>query len=258
VNLAEILSIEQLSDDVYEAVPPGDQLLYGGCSVALALAAAAKTVPEGMSPKSVRSSFLRAGRWGTSTMLEVDRWSDGRSFATRHVSVLQEGRVIAAVTVLFHVPGVSADWQAASCGDVPPPESSFPTPLALPDPCFELRTVNPPPVTPISGSTHPYWARATAPVGDGPMSRAASLAFMSDYLVVFSMHLTGLDLGESPMIRTLTHDLWFHRPFAGDDWLLYLADPVTMSEGRGLIRGSVYTRDRQLAASFAQEVVLQV
>jgi acyl-CoA thioesterase-2 len=257
VNLTEILAIEDRSDDRFEALPPGDQTFYGGCSAALALAAAARTVPEIMVPKSVSSSFLKAGRWGVPTSLEVDRLSDGRSVAARQISVLQEERVLATVTAMFHVPGEGVDWQVSSPGVTSSPEDGHPTPLALPAPCFEVRTVNQPPALPISGSTHPYWARPTGPIPDDDASRAVALAFMSDYLVVFSVHLAGIDLGERPMIRTLTHDLWFHRRVPLSDWLLFDADPVSMSEGRGFVRGSITTRDGTLVASYAQEVMFQ-
>ena len=40
------------------------------------------------------------------------------------------------------------------------------------------------------------------------------------------------------------------------DWLLFDADPTTVSAGRGFSPGTVHARDGSLVASFAQEVII--
>ena len=59
-------------------------------------------------------------------------------------------------------------------------------------------------------------------------------------------------------MASLDHALWFHRPFRADDYLLYSLDSPNASGGRGLSRGSFYTRDGALVASTAQESLLRV
>ena len=256
MELAKILSLERRADDAFEAMPPGDGPLYGGCSAALALAAAARTLSPGFEPKSLHAAFLRAGRWGEPTSLEVERLSEGRNFASRLVSVRQQGRLVASVMASFHVPAPGLDWQGAERGDLPPVELSHPAVLALPDPSFELRCVSEPPDSPTSGSTHPFWSRAATPIGDEALAHALALAYMSDYLVVFALHRTATELPQPESMRTLTHDLWFHRRASADEWLYFDADALSMSEGRGLLSGSITRPDGLLAASYVQEVVI--
>ena len=57
--------------------------LYGGQIFGQALRAAAATVPNELSPHSLRAYFIRRGDDHDPVRYEVDRISDGRSFATR-------------------------------------------------------------------------------------------------------------------------------------------------------------------------------
>ena len=43
-----------------------------------------------------------------------------------------------------------------------------------------------------------------------------------------------------------------------DDWLLYVMDSPSAGGGRGLSRGSVFSRDGRLVASMAQEGMVRV
>jgi acyl-CoA thioesterase II len=52
--------------------------------------------------------------------------------------------------------------------------------------------------------------------------------------------------------------MWFHRPNALKDWLLYSQDSPNGSGGRGFTRGSFYTRAGELVASVAQEGLVRV
>jgi acyl-CoA thioesterase-2 len=257
MSLSSLVQLTELEHDRFEVLPPGEQPLFGGCSIALGVAAAIRSAPASMVPKSLHACFPRAGRWGAKTELSVERVATGRSTAQREVRVTQGDRPVATLTVVFHEPGVGPDWQAESARAAVPAEECVETPSALPDPYFELRTVNQPPASVLSGASHPFWARPLSQRGEEPVDPSVAMAFISDYLVVFSMHLSGIELGEAPTIRTLTHDLWFHRAVDSVDWLLYSAEPTTMSSGRGLARGAVSDRDGRLVASFVQEVVLQ-
>ena len=58
-------------------------------------------------------------------------------------------------------------------------------------------------------------------------------------------------------IASLDHAMWFHRPFAMDDWLLYAQDSPSASGARGLTRGSLFSRSGDLIASVAQEGLIR-
>jgi acyl-CoA thioesterase-2 len=57
---------------------------------------------------------------------------------------------------------------------------------------------------------------------------------------------------------SLDHAMWFHRPCDFNDWLLFDQDCPSTSQGRGFIRGEMYTRDGKLVASVAQECLMRV
>jgi acyl-CoA thioesterase II len=106
-------------------------------------------------------------------------------------------------------------------------------------------------------SVHPYWARSADPIGDDKVAHCAALSFMSDYMVVHSMHDAGAVIPSRATIRTVTHTVWFHREVDAETWLLFGADPVSVTGGRGVAMGAVYSETATLVASFAQEVVIQ-
>ena len=257
MGLRETLAVRRLSEDVYAAMPDGSGFLFGGYSVALALIAANETVRPDMVPKSLHACFLRPGRWGSEVVLKVQRWSDGRSFATREVTLSQEDRAIAAVVASFHLPGEGDDWQASQCPDVPMPEVLSSAKVFLPEQAIEVRPVNGSSGESLQESLHPYWARPTDPIGVDQAAHCAALTFMSDYMVILSMFEAGPTVPVTATIRTVTHSVWFHRDADAEGWLLFGSDPLSITSGRGFATGSVYSRTAALVASFAQEVNVQ-
>jgi acyl-CoA thioesterase-2 len=102
--------------------------------------------------------------------------------------------------------------------------------------------------------------RAIAPLPDDPVVHRALLAYASDHgLLRAAMLPHGLSF-MSGRVRpaSLDHAMWFHRDFRMDDWLLYMIDSPSAGGGRGLSRGSVFTRDGRLVASTAQEGMIRV
>ena len=94
------------------------------------------------------------------------------------------------------------------------------------------------------------------PLGEDPIVHSAALAFMSDYLVTFSLLASGAPIADPTAIRTVDHSVWFHRPVAADDWLRFSSDPMSIAAGKGLANGSVHDRQGTRVASFTQEVFL--
>src|ERR1700722_8288762 len=133
MSLREMLAVGRSSDDVSMATPPGAGFLFGGYSLALALVAAAETVEAPMVPKSLHAWFLRPGQWGSEMTFSVQRWSDGRSFSTRHVTLNQGGRAIGEMATSFHVPGEGGDWYASPSSRVAASEDLTPARVRLPE-----------------------------------------------------------------------------------------------------------------------------
>ncbi|EXJ69746.1 uncharacterized protein A1O5_06817 [Cladophialophora psammophila CBS 110553] len=70
--------------------PPGAKGIYGGICIAQSLQAAQATVPLSFFVHSLHGQFVLAGRADEQLVYQVSRVSDGKSFATRTVKVVQQ------------------------------------------------------------------------------------------------------------------------------------------------------------------------
>ena len=88
--------------------------------------------------------------------------------------------------------------------------------------------------------------------GCGPMVPCLMIAGFT------SLFAHGLSVFSSKVqVASLDHSMWFHRPYAMDDWMLYAQDSPNASGARGLNRGGLYTRNGMLIASVAQEGLIR-
>ena len=58
-------------------------------------------------------------------------------------------------------------------------------------------------------------------------------------------------------MASLDHAMWFHRPFRADEWLLYVQDTPSASDGRGIARGLFFTEAGDLVVSVVQEGLIR-
>jgi len=104
------------------------------------------------------------------------------------------------------------------------------------------------------------WMRAKAPIGDDVRFQQCALAYASDMAFMESaLRPHGL-IWTTPGLQaaSLDHAMWFHHPFNFNDWTLFSQDSPSASQGRGLVRGQMFTRDGKLVASVAQECLMRV
>jgi len=233
--------------------PPGEGFLFGGLTMSLALAAAARTVRPGFAPRSLHTTFVRAGAFGKPLHVHVTTVGNGRTVATRQATVTQDGRTLATSAAAFHrepAGGTTGAWQREGPSDVPRPDELEPSPVWPPlDGFVEVRHVHREARGAVRG--HPYWARARHDLGADPVAHACAVTFVSDYVVIMTMH----DGGDAPRpggIRTLDHALWFHRPARADDWLLYDAEGLAVAATHGVAEGSVVSPAGERVATFVQ------
>ncbi|MEU8803590.1 acyl-CoA thioesterase domain-containing protein [Spirillospora sp. NPDC048819] len=259
LELTRMFDLTPLGEDSFLATSPsvGRPRLFGGQVAGQSLRAACLTA-GGRPPHSLHAYFIRPGTPDEPLTFDVSRTRDGRSFSTRHVTASQGGKPILELIASFHDPEDGFDWQADPPSGTPGPEG-LPG-LALPSffrhPVgFDVRVVDPPGEGewPIS---HPFWIRASAPVGDDPALHACLAAYLSDMGVVSSARAPGSPRRLVTAV-TLDHAMWFHRPPRVDQWLLYSVDPVTNHGARGLARGTLHTADGTLLVSVAQEALLR-
>jgi acyl-CoA thioesterase II len=253
--IAQLLDFER-RDDVFVAPNPDSgpgRRLFGGLIAAQALAAAGATVDAQKLPQSLHLYFVRGGEYGVDVELRVERTRDGRSFDTRRVTAVQHGKTILEMIASFHRPEPDADWQPASPSalefDAAVPKVSS---LGFAD-RFEIR------VTRGDDSVFavpPFWIRTREVIEADPLTRAATLTYMSDFGPVPVARPPGMSLDEEGHhAASLDHAVWFHRPFWPHEWHRYEIRPLTNADSRGLVVGALYDRAGALVASTSQEAL---
>jgi acyl-CoA thioesterase-2 len=193
--------------------------------------------------------------------MRVDRIRDGRSFTTRNVLAIQGDETIFSMSASFHHQEEGEEYQLPMADDVPDPEET-PPPAFMPRPMggMDFREVGPTPMAPDGTyrSTRRVWMRATDELPDDPDVHASVIAFLSDMGVVMAARPPhhGQDW-RNMMGASLDHALWFHRRIRADEWLLYDLHSLSTSNARGLVRGTMHTRDGVLGVSVTQEALIR-
>jgi acyl-CoA thioesterase II len=277
-SLLELLDLERLELNLFRGQNRdiGSGRLFGGQVLAQALVAAGRTV-EGRAAHSLHGYFMLPGSVETPVVYQVDRIRDGKSFTTRRVLAIQEGREIFTMVCSFQLPEGGIEHGAALPA-VPQPEE-LPRELDLvramadriPAPLREIYTQDRPidfrpiaPVDPFAPEKRPpvkhTWFRAEGAMPEEPILHQAVLAYASDYGLLGTALLPhGLSfLMRGVQAASLDHAVWFHRPFRVDDWLLYAMDAPASAGARAFTRGSIFTRDGRLVASTAQEGLIRL
>jgi len=279
-DLVELLTPAQVKDDLFrgETQDLGFKALFGGQVMGQSLAAALQTLPEGdWHAHSFHVYFMLAGTVTDHLEFEVDRLRDGRSFCTRQVKAMQNGRAILTMICSFQQPEEGFEHQA------PMPEvkgpDGIPSQLELArmfrdyfpekvrdiytaDKPIEMRVLDPVNIfAPTKKDPVKYlWMKATGPLpADDTDLHAKLLAYSSDFnLLPTSLHPHARSYGQKGMqMASLDHSVWFHRPFRIDEWLLYAIDSPNAGGGRGFCRGQVFNQKGELVASVAQEGLIR-
>jgi acyl-CoA thioesterase-2 len=277
--LVDLLTIEELDTDLYRGArqPGGVGRVFGGQVIAQALQAAQRSTEAPKTAHSLHAYFMRPGSEDFPIIFRVVRDFEGRSFATRRVIAIQQGKPILNMAASFQAPEDGLHHQD-SMPDVPPPdalkpESELRREIAdrIPEKFrrhmlrarpIEIRPVHPrawfrpeaqPPV-------QHSWFRLVAPIGDDMAMHRAILAYASDMsLLGTSMLPHGVNwMTHSLQTASLDHALWFHEPFRADQWLLYTCDSPWAGHARGFNRGRIFTADGRLVASAAQEGLIRM
>ncbi len=277
-NLADILDLEAIEVNLFRGVSPNDGFprIFGGLVIAQALLAAYRTVPERIC-HSLHAYFIRPGDVNAPVLYEVERARDGGTFTTRRVAAIQHGEQIFNLACSFQTPEDGFEHQspmpAAPAPDEVQTEGEFlrslgdqvhPKMLAFldkPRP-IDIRWVDPQNMfKPVAKPPRKQvWLRAKSPIGDSIKLQQAALAYASDMAFMeTALRVHGLTWRTKGMqSASLDHAMWFHRPTNFNDWHLFDQDCPSTSQGRGFIRGELYTQDGVLAASVAQECLMRV
>lgn len=274
-RLLWLLELERIDPNLFLARSPSRRhngRLFGGQVAAQCLRAATLTVEVEHRPHSLHGYFLRPGLPGRRLVLQVDRIRDGRSFTTRRVVASQDGEAIFSLSASFHAPEPGGDYQLPPPEDLPGPDDAYEwreTPLRsfASDSPFELREFGPVPPDErgVLASTRRVWLRTHGPLPDDPALHACVLAYITDMGAVHAARLaagaprpddrSGMGRG---MAASLDHAIWFHRPIRPDDWVLFDLRPLSNTDSRGLVLGTIHDRAGRLGALMTQEALVRL
>lgn len=277
-ELVTLLALERIEENLFrgQSQDLGWGQVFGGQVLGQALSAAVQTAPPDRHVHSLHAYFLRLGDAKRPIVYNVDRIRDGQSFTTRRVVAVQGGQPIFNMSASFQAdePGFEhADEMPATTGPdglqseldlwtkhaarLPEPTRT----RALADRPIELRPVDP--VDPFTPETRParhaVWMRASGPLPDDPALHRYLLAYASDFSFITTALRPHGSTWVNPrmQVASLDHVMWFHRPFRMDDWVLHVMESPSAAGARGLVRGSVFSRDGRLVASTGQEGLMR-
>ena len=276
-KLIQLLDLEQIEINLFRGFNSDKKRVrvFGGQVLGQALVAAGRTV-EDREPHSFHGYFLRPGNPDMPIIYEVDRIRDGRSFTTRRVVAIQNGKAIFNMSSSFQVVEKGLEHHFDMPAATPPEEleteeiqlktlfKSDPDnykPSDYFDWPIEFRHVSKG-HSQRSGKHSPHnmvWFRATDALPDQPMLHKCVLAYAADHgLLATALLPHGISIDNKQLqAASLDHAMWFHHEIQADEWLLYVQDSPSSSSGRGLCRGSIYRRDGLLVASVAQEGLIR-
>ncbi len=262
--IRDILELTPEGSDRFDALVPDYDYrpnLFGGQVAGQALRAAALTVPADRAPHSLHCYFVRSGRLDVPLTMEVERVRDGRSFTVRGVEAMQEGEVILDMVASFHVDEEGAR-STQPMPEVPPPEESTPDPFqptGSDRPALETRIAfahSGPPELPF-GTMFRFWTRSTETWPDDRGLAASYAAYIADLRTGTGIVGISEQPGGNVMFASLDHSLWFHERFTPEEWLLVDLRHVERGGNRGLVLGTIHTRDGRHVVTFAQEMLVR-
>ncbi len=264
-TIEEILDIERLDRDLYRgpAIRTHLQRTFGGQVAGQTLTSAVRTVDDDKHVHSLHGYFIRPGIPDVPTIFQVDRLRDGRSFATRRVTAIQEGEAIFSMSASFHLRDQDGiEHQDTMPRVIPPEDTAVPTyeDLDATHRAFvdewaqwDIRIVPRDRLETASSlaAQQRVWFRCVDTLPDDPNFHVCTLAYMSDMTLLGSAKIPHPD--EPTQDASLDHAMWFMRPFRADDWLLYDQTSPSASGGRTLTQGRIFDRSGRLVAAVTQE-----
>lgn len=259
---------------------PSLPAIYGGQVIAQALVAGQRSVGSDRPAHSLHAYFLRPGDPEADIRFHVDPVRDGGSFSTRHVSALQQGKVILSASCSFQRPGEGPGFVA------PEPQPALNPETLESQTSFWQRVREQHPELPFEEwelhrdwdirlddwdttldirelpAQRQAWFRFKSPLDGHYLSEGfqrALLAYISDYMLLcasFLPHPIRIYTNDH-QVASLDHGLWFHRSHDMRQWLRYEINCEWTGEGRGLSSGRFYNQHGELIASSRQESLLR-
>lgn len=276
-TLLDLLALEEIEEDVFVGVHPEQvgSRTFGGQLVAQGLIAAGRTVSgTSRDVHAINAHFIRGGDVKKPIEYRVSRQRDGRAFANRQVTAVQDGNELFVMLAAFQDFGKGLE-HSVEVPEVPYPDALPPLGdhfVGYEDRLqmfvdalkpIDMRYANDPAWimhgTGEKLNHNRVWMKADGDLPDDSIFHAATMGYASDTTVLDSIITThGLSWGLDRIVAaTVNHSVWFHRPFRFDEWALYATESPVAAGSRGLATGRFFSMDGQLLATVVQEGLIR-
>ena len=280
IQLAQLFALETIEQGLYRGISwdLGFPAIFGGQVLGQAVIAAYKSAPENQLAHSFHSYFLLPGDASKPVLYDVEIVRDGRSFSTRRVKAIQQGKTIFYMTISFQLVQPHIEHQYATMPDIvhadklmndidlvtklrEPVSDELRHTLSYHRP-IDMRTVDALNMFGVEQIVPErfVWMKSLNELQQDIALHQAALAYASDY------HFLSTALQAHPFtffdkrLRKATNDhaMLFHKPIEFNQWHFYNAvSPITVNS-RGLVRGQFFNENKELIASTMQEGMIRL
>lgn len=291
-DISTAIEVEKLDTNLFRSkslwIPFRARGVFGGQVISQALVSATGCVDAAYGLHSMHCYFLLSASPAIPILYHVDRVRDGRTYTTRAVRAVQNGRIVFVMLCSFQKPELDQpNYQWTMPLNVPRPENcnySYARALkTTQDPNvheevksylseyvqereqspFEIKEAGQ--LVSESGiKSYMYWFRVKDAPKVEPALQKCILSYMSDsHFIGVSARTLDIDRWKKPpnhmgMMSTLDHSIAFYdNNFNCGDWLLYVISCPRAGSGRAIVHGRMYTSDGRLIAVMSQEGVVR-
>lgn len=271
-ELIDNIELEKIDINIFrgKTVDVARGCVYGGQVLAQSMHAASRTVAKPYILHSAHAYFLREGDMDLPIIYEVDRIRDGKTFATRRVVAIQHGRPIFNVSLSYQIKDDAFIEHQDVMPSIETPEKLINDEILYGEVMkihvheawpIEYRQVDPVHINQLEkkpAKTY-MWFKSSGDLAEDYPLHQELLAYASDHLLLkTALRPHALNpWSDKLMLASLDHTIWFHQPFAIDEWLLYEMESNIAAGGRAFSRGRVFNQQGLLVASTAQEGVVR-
>ncbi len=275
-ELINLLQLEQIDNTSFRGFSQdiGTRQVFGGQVLGQAVSAAQRTVSD-RKIHSAHAYFLRPGDVNLPITYSVDITRDGRTYASRTVTATQKDDTIFTMMCSFqkeehseldysrkiderllsHENTIEVNLERdPGIGDSDRSKISGGLPFLIryPDESLDIERGN---IEPFER----FWIKTHEEIPKIPELHHSILAYTSDFkLLTSNLRPVGYRFQlDKIALATICHSIWFHRGFTVDDWLFTLCEPLSVNNGRGISKGSIYNKQGILVATTMQEGVVR-
>jgi acyl-CoA thioesterase-2 len=264
-ELPSVLQVKELESGRWagpnpEKDPEGRDIVFSGQILGQTIMASSATVDGGKEIKSLHAVFARAGRYSAGKVeLELEPMHAGRAWASQTVTAFQADVLLSRGLALLNAPEPDLMRHAPAMPDVPPPNECTSSNFAVDFPDAEVRPIDDPGAVTADGSPVVYFWFRMAQSYDSVAANQAIIAWTTPGFIIgaaIEPHRDLIDYGEahrSISTGVISATVHFHEHADVSDWTLFVHEASYAGHGRVFGKGSVFTRDGVLAATFSQD-----